>query len=445
MKFIHPVLPRRSFIGMSAAIPLAMVNRDMLREYRYRYDHVIGTSLDIAVRARNESTARAAEQAVLAEIRRLAAVLSTRDPNSEISRLGSRKTTPSRALADVLSAYDSWERRTRSALSLRPEGPEGPINVDALGKAYIIDRAVDVARKFSGVETILLNIGGDIRLTGGACEIDVTDPTAAFDNAEPLTRVWLEDEAIATSGTYARGAHLVDPRTGRSSSALSSATVIARDTITANALATAACIEGPEGGMALIESTPHAEAILVTRAGVPLRSSGFGRRERPRIVHVAAIADWPAGFRVTMSIRLLEGTGRGAQNRPYVGVWAEDPANSNKLIRVIAFWANDPRYYNELAILFNRAGRSRDRMDAVARATRPSGKYDLMWDGMDDQMMPVPSGTYRIVVETHRENGSYGKQSGLITCAGEPSEVKISGTANTEPITVQYGPRTNAV
>ena len=64
---------------------------------------------------------------------------------------------------------------------------------------------------------------------------------------------------------------------------------------------------------------------------------------------------------------------------------------------------------------------------------------------MDDQMMPVPSGTYRIVVETHRENGSYGKQSGLITCAGEPSEVKISGTANTEPITVQYGPRTNAV
>ena len=146
-----------------------------------------------------------------------------------------------------------------------------------------------------------------------------------------------------------------------------------------------------------------------------------------------------------MAIRLLEGTGRGAQYRPYLGVWAEDPANSNKLIRVIAFWANDPRYYNELSILFNRAGRSRDRMQALARATRPSGKYDLMWDGLDDQMAPVPSGTYRIVVETHRENGSYGKQSGLIACAGEPAEVKISGTANFEPITVQYGPRTNAV
>jgi hypothetical protein len=317
--------------------------------------------------------------------------------------------------------------------------------VDALGKAYIIDRAAEAARRISGVESILVNIGGDIRLTGGGCEIDVTDPAAAFDNANPLTRIWLEDEAVATSGTYARGAHLLDPRTGRSASSVSSATVIARDAVTANALAAAACIEGPETGMALIENTPRAEAILVTRAGGALRSSGFPRRERPRVIHAAAIADWPAGFRVTLSIRLLEGAGRGAQYRPYVGVWAEDPANSNKLIRVIAFWANDPRYYNELAILFNRAGRSRERMDAVARATRPPGKYDLMWDGLNDQMTPMPAGTYRIVVETHRENGSYGKTSGLITCAGEPSEVKISGTANYEAITVQYGPRTSAV
>jgi FAD:protein FMN transferase len=445
MRFIHPTMSRRSFLGTSAALPLAIVNRDVSNEYRYRYDNVIGTSLDIAVRARNEDTARAVEQTVLAEIWRLARVLSTRDPESEINRLDFRTGVRSRALSDVLSAYDIWEQRTRGALSLRPEGPRGSINVDALGKAYIIDRAVEAARRISGVESILLNIGGDIRLTGSGCEVDVTNPATPFDNGEPLTQVWLEDEAIATSGTYARGAHLLDPRTGHSVSAISSATVIARDAVTANALATAACIEGPEAGMALIESTPHAEAILVTRAGVPLRSSGFAGRERPRVVRTAAIADWPAGFRLTMSIRLLDGTGRGVQNRPYVGVWAEDPANGNKLIRVIAFWANDPRYYNELAVLFNRAGRSHDRMHAVARATRPSGRYDLMWDGLDDQMAPVPAGTYRIVVETHRENGSYGKQSGLITCAGEAAEVKISGTANFEPINVQYGPGTNAV
>jgi thiamine biosynthesis lipoprotein len=445
MKLFDPTMSRRSFLGASAALPLAIVNRDGPNEYRYEYDNIIGTSLDIAIRALNQDTARAAEQTVFAEIRRLSKVLSTRDPESEISRLDFRTGVPSWSLRDVLSVYDTWEQRTRGALSLRPEGPRGPVNVDALGKAYIIDRAMEAARRISGAESILLNIGGDIRLSGSGCEIDVTDPAAAFDNGEPLTRVWLEDEAIATSGTYARGAHLLDPRTGRSVSAISSATVIARDAVTANALATAACIEGPETGMALIESTPHSEAILVTRAGVPLRSSGFAGRERPRAVLAPAIADWPAGFRVTMSIRLLEGTGRGAQNRPYVGVWAEDPANSNKLVRVIAFWANDPRYYNELAILFNRSGRSHDRMHAVARATRPSGKYDLMWEGLDDQMAPVPAGTYRIVVETHRENGSYGKQSGLITCAGDPSEVKISGTANFEPITVQYGPRPNAV
>jgi len=444
MQFPHQAITRRSFLGASAVVPLAIVSGDALQDYRYRYDHVIGTSLDIAIRARNESIARVAEQTVLSEIRRLAAVLNTRNPNSEISRVPGRWKARSQALGDVLYAYDFWERQTRGALSLRPEGPNGPINVDALGKAYIVDRALEAARQVPGIERIVLNIGGDIRLSGGG-EIDVTDPASPFDNSHPLTRVWLEDEAIATSGTYARGAHLLDPRTGAPASTISSVTVVARDAVTANALATAACIEGANAGMALIEDTPHAEGILVRRGGVLVRSSGFATRERPRVIRAAAITDWPAGFRVTMSIRLVDGTGRGAQRRPYVGVWAEDPANGNKLIRVIAFWANDPRYYNELSILFNRAGRSRDRMEGTARATRPAGKYDLMWDGLDDQMAPVPSGTYRIVVETNRENGSYGKQSGLITCGGEPSEVKISGTANFEPITIEYGPRTNAV
>jgi hypothetical protein len=50
MKLIQPAISRRSFLGTSAAIPLAVVNSDSSREYRYRYDHVIGTSLDITVR-----------------------------------------------------------------------------------------------------------------------------------------------------------------------------------------------------------------------------------------------------------------------------------------------------------------------------------------------------------------------------------------------------------
>src|SRR5262245_51135648 len=187
MRIIRPKMSRRSFLETSAVVPLAIVSRDGLEDYRYRYDHVIGTSLDVSVRAQNEGTARAAELAVVSEIRRLSAVLSTRDPSSEISRLFARKETRSRALEDVLSAYDFCQPRTLGALSLRPEGPHGPINVDALGKAYIVDRALEAARRVSGVDSILLNIGGDIRLSGCGGEIDVMDPASAFDNADPLT------------------------------------------------------------------------------------------------------------------------------------------------------------------------------------------------------------------------------------------------------------------
>ena len=174
MQFPHQAITRRSFLGASAVVPLAIVSGDALQDYRYRYDHVIGTSLDIAIRARNESIARVAEQTVLSEIRRLAAVLNTRNPNSEISRVPGRWKARSQALGDVLYAYDFWERQTRGALSLRPEGPNGPINVDALGKAYIVDRALEAARQVPGIERIVLNIGGDIRLSGGG-EIDVIE------------------------------------------------------------------------------------------------------------------------------------------------------------------------------------------------------------------------------------------------------------------------------
>ena len=83
---------------------------------------------------------------------------------------------------------------------------------------------------------------------GRFCEIAVADPNAPHDNAEPLTRIVLTNAAIATSGAYARGAHLLDPRTGQQLKSAASATVVAPDAVTANALATTLCIAGEEEG-----------------------------------------------------------------------------------------------------------------------------------------------------------------------------------------------------
>jgi hypothetical protein len=112
--------------------------------------------------------------------------------------------------------------------------------------------------------------------------------------------------------------------------------------------------------------------------------------EQAAVQQAPAGGAWPEGFQLSLTLTLLQTTGRGAVHRPYVGVWAEDM--SSKLVRVLAFWANEPRYYGELSILFNRAGRKPDRLHALARATRLPGRYDLVWDGLDDQRAPVAPG-----------------------------------------------------
>src|SRR6185436_51492 len=113
------------------------------------------------------------------EIDRLARILDTRDPASAISVLeashGGGEAAPE--LAEVLAAYDDWERRTSGVFSVRPAGADRPRNVDALGKAYIIDRAAAAARQaWPSIDALMLNIGGDIVVWGRRpCEIGIAD------------------------------------------------------------------------------------------------------------------------------------------------------------------------------------------------------------------------------------------------------------------------------
>ena len=55
------------------------------------------------------------------------------------------------------------------------------------------------------------------------------------------------DLAVATSGSYERGPHIVDPRTGRAPAGVASVTVLGPDLATADAYATAAFAMGVEG------------------------------------------------------------------------------------------------------------------------------------------------------------------------------------------------------
>ena len=115
--------------------------------------------------------------------------------------------------------------------------------------------------------------------------VGVQDPHHPEDNAPAIARCCLHDHAIATSGGYERfytidgkrHSHIFDPRTGRSADGAASATVIADDNVTANALATTLCVLTPVEGLRLAAATPGVECLLVTKDGKQFRSAGFGR------------------------------------------------------------------------------------------------------------------------------------------------------------------------
>ena len=428
---------RRTFLKLSALLPFASFDSLSSREYHFQYEGIIGTSLDLVIWSRFQRTADLACQKVLEEIDRLAAILDTRNPNSEISLFakssGSRN--PSRELQEVFDAYSLWESRTGGVLSIRPGGPDTPLNVDALGKAYIIDRGVVAARKSSpAVEAVLLDIGGDIAVWGRSCDVEIADPDAPYDNAPSIAAIAVRNQAVATSGVYARGAHLMDARTGRAPKMTAAATVVASDAVTANALATTLCSTQSNAGLQLVESTEGAEALRI-ESGLLRRTSGFANLERSLSRPMKVPADWPSGYQLKVSLPLTSGRGK---KRPYVAVWVED--SSGKVVRLLAFWGSDSKYQSDLSTIWNRFKGSRQ-LRSVSRATRPAGRYELVWDGLDDQQKPMPPGAYRLTVETNQEHGVYAKQSGVITLGDEPASITLPATANFDAVLVQYGPK----
>jgi thiamine biosynthesis lipoprotein ApbE len=471
-------------------------------QFHFHHDNILGTSLDLVVVASHGDEADACEQAVLDEIERLRRILSTYDPASDISRLNrERGPVPCPPeLIEVLRAYEHWQRWSGGAFNGQLGGlirlwkeaekagapPDAAIlsqlvyqinqpgwrideargsverltdqalNVNAIGKGYILGKAAAAARaKIPSVQGLLINLGGDVHVwgDGGAAgagwRIGVADPWQPEDNAAPLVLLRLRDRAVATSASYERFytvagrrySHVLDPRTGRPAEGIASATVVAADNVTANALATSLCVLSPEEGLALIKATPGAECLLVAADGRQLRSDGWKRLELPlsRAADDKKAGKWPAGYQVSITLQLPTPTTGKKIKRPYVAVWIEDA--DGKPVRTITVWGNEAKYLKDLTAWWQFARDDRDLIKAVSRATRQPGRYQLVWDGTDDKGKPVAQGTYKVVVEVHREHGKHVKQTGTILCGTDKASTKLEKTAESEETQVTYGPK----
>ena len=156
------------------------------------------------------------------------------------------------------------------------------VDLGAIGGGYAVRAALEVLRR-EGVEAALVDVSGDIyalgRPPGRMWHVGIKDPRG--DGILGVGHV--ADLAVVTSGDYerffekdgVRYHHILDPKTGWPARGLASVTIVDADPVTADALATAVCVLGPEKGLALVESLPGTEALLVDESGRQIPSSGF--------------------------------------------------------------------------------------------------------------------------------------------------------------------------
>ena len=128
------------------------------------------------------------------------------------------------------------------------------LNLGAVGKGYALDRAGSLMRS-AGVPHALLSAGRSSLLgiggRNGGWWIDLVSPLCA---GGPIAGLRLRNAAVGTSGAGEqfviadgrRYGHVIDPRTGWPARGTVSATVVASDAATADALSTAFLVGGAE-------------------------------------------------------------------------------------------------------------------------------------------------------------------------------------------------------
>jgi thiamine biosynthesis lipoprotein len=282
----------------------------------------MGSEFKIVLYTTDRSIARSASRAAFERIAALDATLSDYQPESELMRLcdqaGGSPVTVSADLFEVLErsqtmyqqsggAFDVtvgpvvrlWRRARRdrkipaeeqlararalvgsdqmeldrAARTVRLKAPGMKLDVGGIAKGYASGQAIAVLARH-GVSRALVAGAGDIVVSGAPPDTagwtigigPLEDPAAP-----PRQSLRVKNAAVSTSGDAERFveiggkrySHIVDPRTGLGVVDRCSVTVVAPDGATADSLDTAVYVLGPERGLALIEATAGAAALIV--------------------------------------------------------------------------------------------------------------------------------------------------------------------------------------
>ena len=186
---------------------------------------------------------------------------------------------PTDAEAAILMASVGMEKLTidDAAGAVTKASPALTVDLSAIAKGYGVDAVAETLEKL-GYTEYLVEVGGEIRAQGHNArevlwQIGIEQPDAERGVLHSVLP--LDNTAMATSGDYrnyieqdgVRISHTIDARTGRPiTHTLASVTVLHDSAMTADALATAINVLGPEDGHALAESMNLPVLMLIRTA-----------------------------------------------------------------------------------------------------------------------------------------------------------------------------------
>lgn len=165
------------------------------------------------------------------------------------------------------------------------------IDLGGIAKGYTVDQIAKLLIT-SGIEHGIVTAGGDSRIIGDRngrpWMIGIKDPRSVQYSSEHEVAVTLPlaDTALSTSGDYERffikGGerfhHILSPASGKSARKVQSVSILAPNSIDADALSTAVFVMGVDEGVKLVESITNTEVIIIDQHRKMHFSSGLGAR-----------------------------------------------------------------------------------------------------------------------------------------------------------------------
>lgn len=203
-------------------------------------------------------------------------IFSTYKPTSEISAInGGGK--PREAWSEEMNMVFLLSEETKQATGgyFDIQKPDGSYDPSGLVKGWAIWNAAKLLEK-RGYKNFYVDAGGDIQPSGHNGEgakwsVGIKNPWIENEN---IKVVYVTSEGVATSGTYIRGEHIYNPKTGTAAQSIVSLTVIGPNIYEADRFATAAFAMGTDA-VHFIESLPGFEGYMIDKNKIATMTTGF--------------------------------------------------------------------------------------------------------------------------------------------------------------------------